>query len=117
MRVDFYTKGVLTTIAACLIYLSLGMPPVLESVRAQAQAPAQTVPQVPVQPLPQNPLGQPRVVVPQQVPPPGTFLTGDAVGFRVERIGNGVVDGTLMVRVGDQWMNVRLSGRVMPISH
>jgi hypothetical protein len=115
MRIDLYTKGVLTAIASCLIYLSLGLPPVFQT--AQAQAPAQAVPQIPVQPLPQNPSSEPRVVAVPQVPPPGRFLTGDDVGFRVERIGNGVVDGTLMVRISDQWMNIRLTGRVMPLTH
>jgi hypothetical protein len=35
MRTDLYTKTMLTVIAACLIYLSLGRPGVLPAVQAQ----------------------------------------------------------------------------------
>lgn len=35
MRTDFYTKTLLTIIAACLIYLSLGRPGIVPVVQAQ----------------------------------------------------------------------------------
>lgn len=35
MRIDFYTKFVLTVIALCLIWLSVGGPAILPSVSAQ----------------------------------------------------------------------------------
>lgn len=37
MRIDLYTKSVLTVIAACLVYLCLGKPSVLTTAQAQAQ--------------------------------------------------------------------------------
>jgi hypothetical protein len=37
MRLDLYTKAVLTVIAACLVWMSLGGPSLLMSVSAQQQ--------------------------------------------------------------------------------
>jgi hypothetical protein len=37
MRIDLYTKTVLTVIAICLVYLCLGKPSVMSSVQAQTQ--------------------------------------------------------------------------------
>jgi hypothetical protein len=37
MSTDLYTKTILTVIAACLIYLSLGRPAVLPAVQAQTE--------------------------------------------------------------------------------
>jgi hypothetical protein len=36
MRVDFYTRAVLTVIAACLVWIAIGGPSLLPSVQAQA---------------------------------------------------------------------------------
>lgn len=43
MRIDFYTKFVLTVIAVCLVWLSLGGRSLLSVASAQAQRPAKTV--------------------------------------------------------------------------
>ena len=37
MRIDLYTKAVLTIIAACLVYLALGGPSVLSVARAEPE--------------------------------------------------------------------------------
>ena len=37
MKIDLYTKGVLTVIAVCLVYLCLGRPAVFPTAQAQAQ--------------------------------------------------------------------------------
>ena len=37
MRIDLYTKAVLTVIAGCLVYLCVGRPSVLPQAHAQAQ--------------------------------------------------------------------------------
>jgi hypothetical protein len=37
MKIDIYTKGVLTVIAACLLYLCLGKPALLPTAHAQAE--------------------------------------------------------------------------------
>jgi len=39
MNTDLYTKGVLTVIAVCLIWLALGGPALLSAVQAQAKTP------------------------------------------------------------------------------
>lgn len=38
MRIDLYTKGVLTVIAACLTWLSLGGPALMTEAYAQTQS-------------------------------------------------------------------------------
>ena len=43
MRIDSYTKFVLTVIALCLVWLSLGGAALLPSASAQAQKPTKTV--------------------------------------------------------------------------
>jgi hypothetical protein len=35
MRIDFYTKAVLTVIAACLLWIAIGGPSLLPAVQAQ----------------------------------------------------------------------------------
>ena len=37
MKIDIYTKGVLTVIAACLVYLCLGKPAITATAHAQAE--------------------------------------------------------------------------------
>lgn len=39
MRTDVYTKVMLTIIAACLIYISLGRPAILPALQAQVDPP------------------------------------------------------------------------------
>ena len=43
MRIDLYTKFVLTVIALCLIWLSVGGPAILPGASAQGQKPIRTV--------------------------------------------------------------------------
>jgi hypothetical protein len=37
MRIDLYTKTILTVIAACMVYLCFGRPPAVPAVQAQTQ--------------------------------------------------------------------------------
>ena len=37
MKIDLYTKGVLTVIAACLVYLCLGKPAFMPTAHAQTE--------------------------------------------------------------------------------
>ena len=45
---------------------------------------------------------------PQAIPRPGDVITGHDLGFRVERIGDGQVTGTFVVRVNGEWAEADL---------
>jgi hypothetical protein len=40
---------------------------------------------------------------PRAVPKPGDVITGRDLGFRVVRVGSDYVEGTIVVRVNDEW--------------
>jgi hypothetical protein len=84
MQTDCYTKALLTIIAACLMWLSVGGPRLLPSVHAQvAQAPT-------ARPFP-------------------TVISGSDFGYRVDglHIGEAPI-GTLVVRINGGWYEAGL---------
>ena len=85
MRIDRYTKVVLTIIAACLIWISLGGTRLLPSVHAQT---------------PQRPTtrGFP------------TVIKGSDFGYRVDglKLGEAPI-GTLVVQIDGGWYEARLN--------
>jgi hypothetical protein len=73
MKIDIYTKGVLTVIAACLVYLCLGKPAFVSTAHAQGQQTHVVIDgwsygtnNFVMQPLQDNPLPVRVVVVPQR---------------------------------------------------
>jgi hypothetical protein len=85
MRTDRYTKIVLTIIAACLVWLSLGGPQLLTSARAQTPSP----------------------ITPDR--PFKTLISGNDLAFRVDgRHGDDAPVGTLVVRMNGGWYTARL---------
>ena len=84
MRADRYTKVVLTIIAACLVWLSLGGPQILSAVHAQTPSA-------------------------QAVDRPKTLISGDDLAFRIDgRHGDDAPIGTLVVRLNGGWYTARL---------
>lgn len=83
MTVDRYTKTVLTIIAVCLVWLSLGGSSLLPRVEAQ---------------------GNPVTLVPR------TVYAGEDVGFRLEGMRRGVVRvGRIVVNINGQWVPAELA--------
>jgi hypothetical protein len=84
MQTDRYTKAVLTIIAVCLMWLSIGGTQLLPSVRAQAaQAPT-------AKPFP-------------------TVVAGSDFGYRVDGLHKGEAPiGTLVVRIDGGWYEAGL---------
>jgi len=86
MRIDRYTKIVLTIIAACLVWLSLGGPRLLAPLHAQTPS-AQVTPDRPFKAL----------------------ISGDDLAFRIDgRHGDDAPVGTLVVRLNGGWYTARL---------
>jgi len=85
MRIDIYTKALLTIIATCLVALVLGRVDVLPTVHAQRSG-----------------------VFP-------TVIKGDDFGIRVDgwRIGQPIT-GTLLIQVNGQWREVQPAASVTP---
>jgi len=84
MRIDRYTKIILTIIAACLVWLSVGGAQLLPSVKAQ-------VPRVPAtRPFP-------------------TVMKGSHFGYRVDGLREGGAPvGSLVVQIEGGWHEARL---------
>ena len=87
MRVEVYTRVVLTVIAVCLVWLSLGGPS-LTLVGAQT-------------------------VEPLLLQPP-TIASGDDIGFRIERTVDGIALGRIVVRVDGRWIGTDAPVSVNP---
>jgi hypothetical protein len=86
MRTDRYTKVVLTIIAVCLVWLSLGGPRLLAPVHAQTAS----TPITPDRPF-------------------KTLISGNDLAFRVDgRQGDNAPIGTLVVRLNGGWYTARL---------
>jgi hypothetical protein len=84
MRIDRYTKVILTIIAACLVWLSVGGTRLLPSVQAQVPQRAAT------RPFP-------------------TVIKGSEFGYRVDGFREGEAPvGTLVVQIDGGWYEARL---------
>jgi hypothetical protein len=95
MRIDRYTKVVLTIIAVCLVWLSVGGVQVLPPAHAQVPPPAAPKAKVPPAPA--------RKAFPSVIP------AGD-FGYRVDYwhgAGEAPI-GTLVVRIDGTWYEARL---------
>jgi hypothetical protein len=84
MRIDRYTKVILTIIAACLVWLSVGGTRLFPSVKAQV----------------------PQTDASRRFP---TVIKGSDFGYRVDglRIGEAPM-GTLVVQINGAWYEARL---------
>ena len=95
MRIDRYTKVMLTIVAACLVWLSLGGVQILPSARAQVPPPPAPKAQVPPSPA--------------RKPFP-TVISASDFGYRVDywRGAGEAPIGTLVVRIDGAWYEARL---------
>jgi len=105
MRIDRYTKVVLTIIAVCLVWLSVGGVQVFPPAHAQVPPASAPKAQVPPPPAPKT-----------QVPPssarkpfPSVIPAGD-FGYRVDywRGPGEAPIGTLVVRIDGTWYEARI---------
>jgi hypothetical protein len=85
MKTDRYIKVVLTIIAMCLVWLSLGGPRLLAPAQAQTPSAQTTIDR-----------------------PSKTLISGDDLAFRVDgRQGDNAPVGTLVVRLNGGWYTAR----------
>jgi hypothetical protein len=102
MRSDRYTKVMLTIIAACLVWLSLGGMQIVPSAHAQATPPPAPKAQAPKAQVPPAPS-------PARKPLPSVISATD-FGYRVDYwhgAGEAPI-GTLVVRIDGTWYEARI---------
>jgi hypothetical protein len=105
MRIDRYTKVVLTIIAGCLVWLSVGGVQVLPPAHAQVPPRPAAKAQVPPPPAPKTQVP----ASPTRKPFPSVIPAGD-FGYRVDywRGPGEAPIGTLVVRIDGTWYEARI---------